>query len=394
MKALPGRPQALGAAVALLVLTSLSLNVILLARTGVRLGGDSIRYTTGANLLLTGRPLVGFDWTYASYVATVAAVQGLGGDLRAVVGVHLVAAALTGAALWSLGATLGGPLAGLAAAAVLLVNPDILRWHAYILSDSLYISTVTVAAWAVWRAAQRGGSWYAAALGVLAFGAFLRPTGVVLLPVAGAFWAARGLASRSGPRVVVGVATVIGAVMLVVAIPAVRPVYQRVPARLLERGDVFYNDPASRIAMPAWSAADQYGWLGALRYAARHPGPSLRLVGRRLMTELGHVRPSYSAHHNALIIATLVPLYALAIAGAAATWRHPLAHWLLTLIVVHLGLVAITLADRDGRFLLHVLGPIGVLAGAGLSALVRRRLPTAWTEPRRSPLSSGGRAGR
>ena len=95
-------------------------------------------------------------------------------------------------ALASLGATLGGLPAGVLSAAFLLANPDVIQWHAYILTDSLYISTVVIAVWVVWRAADRGGAWYVLALLVLLPARSVRPTGLLLLPVAGGFWVARG----------------------------------------------------------------------------------------------------------------------------------------------------------------------------------------------------------
>jgi hypothetical protein len=91
--------------------------------------------------------------------------------------------------------------------------------------------------------------------------------------------------------------------------------------------------------------------------------------------EFAHIRPHYRPCHNLLIAAVLLPLYALASVGVVATWRHPLTHWLLALVAAHLLVVAATLADHDGRFLLHVLGPIAVLAGAGFATLARRGKP-------------------
>jgi hypothetical protein len=350
--------------------------ILLLARDGVRLGADSPRYVDGAEHLLAGRWPEGLRWAYVGYIAVVAVVRSLGGDLPAVVGLHIGVAAIAGLGLWSLGMTLGGPLGGLVAAAFLLGNPDVLRWHAYILTDSLYTSAVVIGAWVTWRAAERGGLWYGAALLVLVPAGLLRPTGVLLLPVAGAFWAVRGVAARDWRRVTLGLATAAAAVTLTLTVAPFRAPAGRIPGRLLESGKVLYGNPAFQVEMPARSAPDGEGWSGAIRYVARHPGPSATVILRRVVVELAHVRPYYSWRHNLVIVTTLLPLYALAAAGIAATWRHPLTHLLLALIGAHLLLVGATLADYDGRFLLHFLGPIAALAGAGLAALTRRRAPT------------------
>jgi hypothetical protein len=375
----PWRGAPLGWAAAGLALAFAGLNAAMLAHSGVRLGSDSGRYTEGADRVLGGVPPEGFDWAYTSYIGVVAAARALGGGLDTVVGIQILAAAGAGLALGSLGATLGGPLAGLFAAGTLLVNPDVLRWHSYILTDSLYTSAVVVGAWLAWRASERGRWWYLGTLLVLVLAWFLRPTGVVLLPLTGAYWAVRGISARSLRQVAAGVMTVAAAVMITQAIAPVRDRMSRATGFLLEHGDVFYRDPATRMAMPKRSPADGDGWRGALRYVARHPRASLTLAARRVAVELGHVRPHYSRRHNAAIVAMLLPLYALAVGGIAASWRHPLTYLLLAVIAAHLGLVAVTLADYDGRFLLHVLGPIAALAGAGLSALARRHVPASWT---------------
>jgi hypothetical protein len=353
----------------------LGLNAALLLHTGIRLGGDSSRYIGGAEGLLRGRLRLGYYyWAFGTYTAVVAAMQATGAGLPGVVGFQIGVGAIAGLALASMAAALGGPLAGAVGAAFLLVNPDVARWHAYILTDSLYISAVVIAAWAVWRAAERRGAWYGLALLLLIPAALLRPNGLVLLSVAGAFWLVRGAIARNWAGVNLG-GIAVAAVLLVALSPRVHNTMGPIPGSLLRGGRVIYGESAFRREMPRDATAARRGWLADLGYVARHPGASFALGARRVAVELAHVRPYYGRRHNLLIAAVLLPLYALASVGVVATWRHPLTHWLLALVAAHLLLVAATLADHDGRFLLHVLGPIAVLAGAGFAALARRGKP-------------------
>jgi hypothetical protein len=301
-------------------------------------------------------------------------MQAIGAGLPGVVGFQIGVAAIAGLALAAMAAALGGPLAGVAGAAFLLVNPDVVRWHAYILTDSLYISAVVIGAWAVWRAAERHGAWYGLALLVLIPAALLRPNGLVLLAVAGAFWVVRGTITRSWVGVILGSLAVVGMLLLVFS-PRVHNTMGSIPGSLLRSGRVLYGESAFRREMPADATPARRGWLADLGYVARHPGASLALGARRVAVEFAHIRPYYRPSHNLLIAAVLLPLYALASVGVVATWRHPLTHWLLALVAAHLLVVAATLADHDGRFLLHVLGPIAVLAGAGFATLARRGKP-------------------
>jgi hypothetical protein len=346
------------------------LNAGFLARKGVQLGGDSTRYIDGARDWLEWRPLGGYTWTYQGYIAVIALGQVSGAGLPGVVGLQIAVAALAGIALVALGATLGGLLAGLVGAAFLVANPDVIRWHGYILTDSLYISAVVLVTLAVWRAAQRGGLWYGLALLVLLPVATLRPTGLVLLPVAAVFWSARGIVGRDWIGVALGVLLAVGTAAVVFS-PRLQNTVGELPGQTLRSGRVIFRQSAFRMQMPKGESPGGHGWIADLRYIARHPGLTLELGARRVAVEVAHVRPYYRTRHNVLIVAVLLPLYALAAIGTVATWRHPLTHLVLGVIVAHLLLVAVSLADYDGRFLLHVLGPIAILAAAGVGKLMR-----------------------
>jgi hypothetical protein len=371
-----------------LVIAFVLLNAGLLALEGVQRGGDTSRYVDGANVLLSPRPLGGYTWAYRGYMAVVAFWQAVGAGLLGVVGFQIGVASVAGVAVATLGATLGGPLAGLVGAAFLLVNPDVARWHGYILTDSLYISAVAIVAFVVWRAAERGGRWYGVALLVLLPAATLRPTALLLLPVTAAFWGWRGVVTRDWIGVALCVIGVVGAVLLLFS-PRVQHTAGRLPGSTLRSGAVIYSHPAFRLKMPKDELPRVAGWRGDLHYVGRHPGLTLALGARRVAVELAHVRPYYRVRHNVLIVGMLLPLYTLALIGIAATWRHPLTHLLVGLIAAHMLFVAVTLADYDGRFLLYVFGPLAALAAAGFGRLTKGArggpaLATATAGPRPS----------
>ena len=280
-----------------LVAAFVLLNGALLALKGVQLGGDTSRYLDGARALLAGRPLGGYTWTYRGYMAVVAFWQEMGAGLPGVVGFQIVLAAVAGVAVAALGARLGGLLAGLIGAAFILVNPEVAQWHTYILTDSLYISAVAIVTFVVWRAAEHGGRWYGLALLVLLPAATLRPTALLLLPVAAAFWGVRGVVTRDWIGIALGVIGAVGAVLLVVS-PRVQDTAAQLPGTTLRSGRVIYQEPAFRMEMPREEMPRSTGWLADLRYVRRHPGPTLTLGARRIAVELAHVRPFYRVRHN------------------------------------------------------------------------------------------------
>ena len=106
-------------------------------------------------------------------------------------------------------------------------------------------------------------------------------------------------------------------------------------------------------------------------YAARHPVAGLRVAATRVAVEVAHARPFYTTRRNAIIIGYLVPLYALAAIGLATWWREPVVRLAAALIALHLALVAAFFADYDGRWLVHVLPLVGLLAALGCASIAR-----------------------
>jgi len=343
---------------------------VLLAWNGVRLGGDSPRYIAGAAALLGGHAPEGKATSYLGYLVAVAAMQKLGTGLNGVVALQFAVAALATAVLYRLARKLCRPVPAGIAASLFALNPDIGRWHAYILTDSLYISLVILATYAVYRASeQRGHSYLGASLLVLA-AASTRPHGWVLVPVTMAFWALRAPIVRTRRRILASVLVVACGVGVFV-LPGTRHGAERESLDVkLRRGEVIWGYPQGRISMPA-DRSTRTGLPTAIGYAARHPLATARLAVWRVGTELVHARPFYSRRHNLFAIGLVCIVYVFAVVGAISTRGDPLTRMLLAVIGAHLFVVAATFADWDGRFLLYVFPLIGVLAGCGIGPVYR-----------------------
>ncbi len=291
---------------------------------------------------------------YLGYVGLVALSSVAGTGLTGVVAVQLGAAALAALALFDLGRQLCGRLAGMLAAAAFIIDFDIARWHAYILSDSLYISFVVIATWFIHRAAQRGWGAYAMAALAALVTASIRPNGWIFGPLCAVYWIGRSALGK-WTRVAVACALLAGLGGIVSIV-----LYQRY-------GAVIVNPPRG------WDNARAFAdvWLGLFGYG---PEGENRLAqsANRLLMELAHVRPQYSFRHNAIIVAVLAVTYPLAVAGFIRERRQPLSRWMLAVIAGHMAVVALTFADRDGRYLLYVFPLILVFAGCGAAALLAR----------------------
>ncbi len=344
----------------------------------VRTGGDTQRYQIAGAALSEGRFVprqaglyVRKATSYLAYDAVIAVAMVAGTGMIGVVAFQLCVAALAALAQYDLGRTLGGPWSAALAAGLLVLNPDIARWHTYILTESLFTSSVILTVWAVHRASLRPGpaAFVLTAL-AFAFTLFLRPNGWVVAFVVVIF-----LIARFAPRrvFVAGLAGALGLFALgAVYVPALHNAIQaETPEESLRKGEVIWGHSPSRIPMPEDLDPAGPGWTRATAFVVRHPLACARLACVRVFTEFSHVRPFYSKAHNALVVVFLFPTYVLAIIGLWRSRRDPLAHLLALVVAGQMVVIALTFADWDGRFLLYVLPQVIVLAGAGLVSCFR-----------------------
>jgi hypothetical protein len=110
----------------------------------------------------------------------------------------------------------------------------------------------------------------------------LRPTGLLLLPVAAAFWGVRGALARDWIGVALGVIGIVGTVLLVFS-PSVHDTAGKLPGYTLRSGRVIYQQSAFQVEMPADVTSGGAGWLADLATSAVIPIDHAR---RRVAVEL------------------------------------------------------------------------------------------------------------
>lgn len=356
------------------IIASIVVNVAVVSVMGMRVGSDTRRYTNGAARLLAGEPMVGKQSSYLGYVGVIAGVQAAGCSLFVVILLQVLIAAVAAAALADLTMTLVDVRAGLIASFLFAINIDIARWNAYILTDSLYISLVTITTWSVERARTgRTGSRILAVI-LLLVTALARPNGWMLLLVAGTYWIAT--ASWTATKRALAIITLV-LVFLLLAVGARgfrEGIESETPTRWLQEGVVIWGYDGWIVPMPP--SADGEDLAAGLRYATTHPLASVRLALARVGAELIAIRPYYSRSHNIVLLIAYLPLYALSVIGVRHA-RRPLRGLLLGVIGAHLFTIAITFGSWDGRFLLYSMPLITALAATGATAL----LPARSTQP-------------
>jgi uncharacterized SAM-binding protein YcdF (DUF218 family) len=302
------------------------------------------------------------------YRTIVAASVGMGAGLSGVVILQVLIAAVAATRLLTVARALGGMLAGFAAVFLYALNPDQVRWHAYVLPDSLYTSLLilTVAAIHDGWSSPTPARLLAALVWAVSAGT-LNATGYLLVPI--------GLASclvkwgRIRQARWIGPLTIVGAFSCVIAmLPAVRETNLIATAgqEAPDRGIVVRDFQESWLPMSADSRPLGLHQASGLAYAVDHPLETFHVGALRILSVLAHVRPYYTPRHNLALLGLLIPIYALAVVGLIGGRREPLTALLATVITAHLLVIALTHTDWDGRSLLVELPLIGALAARGL----------------------------
>lgn len=344
---------------------TLLIGALVAALSGVRMGGDSVRYLLAWDVILSGS-WPGKSASYPGYVVTVAVLRVFGP--WAVVAVQIAAAGLASLALFDLATRLYDRRAGLIAGVLFAINLKIASWHAYILTDSLYISSLVLTVWAVERARVEGtvGRYLAAATLTL-YTASLRPTGwlVVVIVVGYLVW---HLPMRRKARALAAGAAVASAIAVVAVMPAVGgAVDAESPTRMLYEGRVQWAPPEARMTMPGPNDETDVSLGAGLAYVLDYPSSTAELAVRRVIRSLISIRPYFSAVHNLAIVLYLLPVYLMALVGLRLALLRSLGLLMASVFAVHMIVVAGTFADYDGRFLLHVLPIVLAMAGVGAS---------------------------
>jgi dolichyl-phosphate-mannose-protein mannosyltransferase len=342
-------------------------------RRGVQGAGDTSRYTDGAAQILNGDLLHGTQWLYGGYIAFVAAITGLGLGLQGVVVAQILLLFVAALALADLARRLSGPVASLAAAFLWLTTVDFTRylgWQTYILTESAYASAVVIVLWSVHRALEDRGPWNIAAAASLGMAASLRPNGWLLFPVVAAYLTATRWRSVWG--------WILAAALFGLTVAGA----ELVPGGQTVRGDTAQQLAEGRVFYGPWQLRmpDRQPEQGVVGYITSHPLSVARLVVARMAAEAAHIRPGYSDRRNIVFGVWAGTIWLLALPGMWF-WRDESFTWLAVgVIAAQFGLVAVTFADIEGRFLIHVVGPIALCGGLAVGRLAGEREPPSHSQ--------------
>lgn len=353
----------------------LAVQILLLARNGIRTGGDTGRYLGAADALLRGAWPVDKATSYLGYDVFVALFRGGGLGSVGIVAAQIALSGIAAFCLYRLARRMYGARTGMLAALFFAAYPEIQTWNTYILTESLFVS-MSIIALSLVVEAQRPWQIAFAALALI-FACTVRPHAVILLPAVLTYVAYRlWLARHYRWLTVLGLAVAL-TVPLALSVVGGMLAHETVLDHYVN-GTIIWGYDALRLQMPGALApgvtatTNPVGQI--LAFAADKPVYFLQLVGLKLWYQFLQARPYYSTSHNVFLVATLLPVYALALWGATRPVAHGGARLLLISVVVFQSLVvAVTFADWDGRHLLVILPFLFVFAAAGCRGILSMR---------------------
>ncbi|MFW2438957.1 MAG: glycosyltransferase family 39 protein [Arenicellales bacterium] len=351
-----------------LVVLWASMQIFLYLTGGIRPAGDSGRYLGAAEVLLSGHlPTSGKAMSYLAYDGIVAIITGLGWGQVGVVFVQILMSGIAAYILYLLGTYLYDWRAGFVAAFLYAGFPDLQKWNFYILTESLFITTLVLTSYVI--LARKG--WQRVIFGglLVLLATFLRPNGFIvplslLLYVLVCLW-------QDGKRPLVGGIIVFTVVVLSVASVWVGGMLSKehVLNHYIE-GTVIWGHPESALIMPGQIADCTIAKGNALYeiacFAVAKPLFFIKLVAMKLFYFFLLARPYYSVPHNVLILLFLLPVYTLTIISLIQG-RKEFVRWGFAAIIIFLQamVVSFTFADWDSRHLEVVLPLIFLFASGG-----------------------------
>ncbi len=338
------------------------------------LGVDSGRFTDGATAILNGEGLHGRQYSYMAYIFIIALLEYVGLSFHWMIAVQSAFTIGAAFALYFLGKELGGRLAGLLAAALLVENPDLAIWNAYILTDALYTSCAAITIYFVYMAFKRKGVWLPLATFAMILSALIRPSGWILFPAVGLFlFFKRWTTLKARLTGVSAVCFVF--IVLALFVPAFSKGIEGIePVKMLTQGTIIWGYDDWRMEMPQEPGLEDENWVGGLRYIYKHPVASISLALTHVSVELARVRPYYTVRMNIRLAIMVGVLYFFAAIGMFVNAKHPLSHLLLAVIAGNILIIAIAYATYNARLLLHFLPFVMVFTAAGMSYSISRLL--------------------
>lgn len=359
----------------LLCIIWLIIQISLLRFYGVKIVNDSGRYVEYAqNIATYGYFETGHNLRYVGYCLFISSVFWLGGSVTSLIITQIVLSGLAAIALYAITRQLSGSTSTAALATWLFILwPDIQYWNCFVLTESFFTSFLLFS----FAAVVLSQHWWQRLLAVfiLFFTATIRPNGfIVVIAAIGYVTVQWGKwMRRHHPDKMKGTFALLLLLVLL-------GVYWLLDSYLLqtfgilgvyENGWIIYGWDGFVVLpdKPLVIADDEASPIRRLvTLIGQHPFYFVKIFFLKVLFYVGYLKPYYSVFHNVVIVLFIYPLYYLA--GKALMGKKLTSSvkvYLLTIMALHVVMIALTYEDWDCRFLIPVLPLLLIISSVQLT---------------------------
>lgn len=244
-----------------------------------------------------------------------------------------------------------------------VTNYELMKWNFFILSDSTFISFVTISSWLITKYVKDRTFFAASGIASL-FTSLIRPNGFIIFLCWAIFVLVPEFTKKQGKSVlkmILGI--VIIGLFLYPIFSLGKSTGQREIFLYSTNGELIWSNRQWLVNIPPGKINLDNSALGVVMYSMSHPLISAQMFFGKILVELVRVRPFFPMAYNLFLIGNLLPIYLLA--GMAINKRFSQIKPFLFIISFQLLLIGATYADWDGRFLAYILPLIIVMSGIG-----------------------------
>ena len=341
---------------------------------GVQYWLDSDRYLYGAESILNSIPIIGRANQYLGYLIFIALIKSIGFPLEFVLIFQLFFSIVAAFALFNLTKSITGKsISGYIAIALYLLNPFIVTWHTFILTESLYSSFVILSCWSIYKAINiRSLNYFILCFLIILSTIFIRPNGWIFIPICICL-----LIYCSKFTISIKISIIISVFFLfiigAICIPSLNnAINVTTPVDLMKKGEVIWGHPEFRIEMPKEEIKNVENWSQGYKYILNHPFSTIKLAFYRIGTMFIQIRPHHSTIYKIHILLWIIPAYFLAFLGCIKYRFSIIVYIILAVVIGHAFIVAITYTTHESRFIIYILPIIYLLSGCGFKFVIQK----------------------
>jgi 4-amino-4-deoxy-L-arabinose transferase-like glycosyltransferase len=336
---------------------------------GIKYWLDTGRYLGAADNIISGLSLQGREIQFSGYILLISLIKVLNLPLISIVVIQ-IAVALTAAFLMlkCVEKVSKSKIAAVLSFFLFLCNPFIVRWHLYILTESLYTSMVLICLILLYYAVEKKTiKYYLLSFAFLLITISLRPNAWILLPL---FFVSYVSYSYLKKHIKI-VLAILFPLVFILAAAGISGINNSImitsPIDNLQKGVTVWGHDELNMDMPKDSVIDKSNWTAGFEYVVRYPIESISLAFMRVWYSVVHIRPYHSLEYKIHVLLWIIPAYILSVIALLVFWKEKIVKLAFWFIVAHLIVVALSYAEHDSRFDTYILPVFYLLAGIGIA---------------------------